>query len=96
MLPGMFAVKKTERLQSDSHGSRRDHELFGKRPGELLKHLIVTTLVETVGSCRPRFINIAQNDDSISSPKNARMIVAESIPPSLNNQLARHQQARSI
>jgi hypothetical protein len=78
-------VEKFEPLKPDTHGNRRDHELFGKRPDEMLKHLIVTGLVEGADNYRYLFINIARNDDSILSPKHARMIVAEPIPPCLKD-----------
>jgi hypothetical protein len=74
-------VEKTEPLKPDTHGDRRDHELFGKRPREMLKHLIVTGLIERADDCRCLFIYIARHDDPIHSPKDAGIIVPESIAP---------------
>jgi hypothetical protein len=84
-LPRNFTVEKAKLLKPNTHSNRRHYERFGKRPGEILKHLIVTGLVEGAGNCRYLFINIARNDGSIPSPKHARMIVAEPIAPCLQD-----------
>jgi hypothetical protein len=78
-------VEKAEPLKPDTHGDRRDHELFGKRPREMLKHLIVTGLVEGADDCRYLFIYIARHDDPILSPKHAGIIVPEPIAPCLQH-----------
>ena len=101
LLPRIFTVEQAEHLKPDTHGSRRDQELFGKRSREMLTQLIITDWVEGMANHRRHdalrqhpdyFINI---DGSVLSPKHKRMIVAEPIAPCLKNQLARHEQARS-
>jgi hypothetical protein len=84
-LPWNFTVEKAEPLQPDTHCNRRDHERYGKRPGKMLKHLIVTDLVEGADNCRCVLINIGWNDDSILLPKHAGMIIAELIAPCLRD-----------
>ena len=74
-------MEKAEPLKPDTHGNRRDLELFGKRAGEMPQYLIVTGLVEGADDCRRLFIHIARNHNSIISPKHPRMFVAELIAP---------------
>jgi hypothetical protein len=89
-------MKKSDLFKPDTHRNRRDHELLGKRAGEVLKHLIVTSLVERSDHCPDLFVNVAWHHDPILSPKHAGIVVAESIAPGLQNQLARHQETRSV
>jgi len=96
-------VEQAEPLKPDTHGNRRDQELFGKRSREMLKQLIITGLVEGVAHHHRHGAEIRQHpdyfiniEDSVLSRNPSRMIVAEPIAPCLKNQLARHEQARSI
>ena len=96
-------MEQAEPLKPDTHGSWRDQELFGKRSRDMLKQLIITGLVEGVAHHHRHGAEIRQHpdyfiniDDSVLSPKPKRMIVAQAIAPCLKNQLARHEQVRSI
>jgi hypothetical protein len=69
-------VEKPELLKPNAHSSWRNQELFGKWPGEMLKHLVVAAMIEGANRRRDLFINVAWHDDPALAPQQSGIAVA--------------------
>jgi hypothetical protein len=87
-----LALQEPEPLEADTHRNRRDQKLFGERPSEILKSLIVARLVKCTERQRHLVFCVALHSYPFLPTEHAGMIMTEFVAPCLHDQFARHQQ----